>query len=260
MILHSNIFPNKSENSKIEYLLILHGFLGMSDNWKSLAVQFSENGFDVHVLDLRNHGKSFQTDDFSYDLMVDDVLRYCEYHQIQKTNIIGHSMGGKLAMFLAIQNQNLVEKLVIADIAPKYYEPHHDKILIGLQAVDFAKKPSRAKVDEILQNYIPDFGTRQFLLKNLYWQTPGQLAFRFNLTSFLNNKLAVGEVLPESTKFEKPTLFLRGGNSNYILDSDAQNIIKHFPNSETIAIPNVGHWLHAENPVLFFQKTLFFLQ
>jgi pimeloyl-ACP methyl ester carboxylesterase len=140
MILHSNIFPNKSENSKIEYLLILHGFLGMSDNWKSLAVQFSENGFDVHVLDLRNHGKSFQTDDFSYDLMVDDVLRYCEYHQIQKTNIIGHSMGGKLAMFLAIQNQNLVEKLVIADIAPKYYEPHHEKILIGLQAVPKSTK------------------------------------------------------------------------------------------------------------------------
>ena len=260
MILYSNIYPTKSERSVQKNLLILHGFLGMSDNWKSLAVQFAENGFNVHALDLRNHGKSFQTDDFNYNLMTNDVLRYCEFHQIQKTNILGHSMGGKLAMFLATQNPDLIDKLVVADIAPKYYEPHHNEILAGLKAIDFSEKPTRSDVDEILKLHIPDFGTRQFLLKNLYWETAGQLAFRFNLKSFLNNKSSVGAALPENARLEKPTLFLRGSNSNYILDSDAPNIIKHFPNFEIVTIPNVGHWLHAENPKLFFEETSNFLK
>lgn len=259
MILASHIYNGKTESQAKKHLLILHGFLGMSDNWKTLAVQYSENGFEVHALDLRNHGKSFQSLDFSYDLMVHDVLAYCQANSIEKTNVLGHSMGGKLAMFLATKHPGLVEKLIVADIAPKFYAPHHNEILAGLSAVNFDLKPSRAAVEAILAPNIPDFGTRQFLLKNLYWHTPGELAFRFNLKAFLENKLAVGEQLPKNAVFSKPTLFLRGGNSNYILDSDFQDIKTHFPLADMQTIPNVGHWLHAENPTLFLQITLKFL-
>jgi pimeloyl-ACP methyl ester carboxylesterase len=160
-------------------LLILHGFLGMSDNWKTLAAQFAAD-FQVHILDLRNHGRSLHSKEFSYEIMVQDVFEYCQAHNLENINIIGHSMGGKVAMLLATMHPELVDKLIVADIGPKFYPQHHQDILAGLNAVDFSIKPSRNEVEEIMAKYIPDFGTRQFLMKNLYWQEPGQLAFRFN--------------------------------------------------------------------------------
>ncbi len=240
-------------------LLILHGFLGMSDNWKTLGVQFASEGFEVHILDLRNHGRSFQSEEFSYELMVQDIVQYCEEHHLEKINVIGHSMGGKTAMLLATRYPNLVEKLIVADIGPKYYAPHHQDILAGLNAVDFSQKPSRNEVEATLSHYIPDFGTRQFLLKNLYWQEPGQLAFRFNLAVFNEKITEIGVSLPAELRFEKPTLFIRGGNSNYILDEDIAAIKEQFPNASVETIPNAGHWLHAENPALFYQLSLSYL-
>lgn len=248
--------------SKIEgsgqAMLILHGFLGMSDNWKSLATQFAAM-FQVHTIDLRNHGRSFHSAEFSYDLMAQDVVAYCQVHNIQSVTILGHSMGGKVAMLLACNQPDLVNKLIVADIGPKFYPQHHQDILAGLNAVDFSTQPSRAAVEAILETYIPDFGTRQFLMKSLYWQQPGQLAFRFNLAAFNANLEAVGVPLSESARFEKPTLFIRGGISKYILDSDIENIQEHFPQSIIETIPNAGHWLHAENPAMFYQIVINFL-
>ena len=241
-------------------LLIIHGFLGTSDNWKSLAIQYAQEGFQVHSLDLRNHGKSFHSNDFTYDLMSQDVLEFCKENNLDLVSIIGHSMGGKVAMLFASEHPEIVEKLVIADIGPKYYAPHHQDILAGLNAVDFSKKPSRVEVEETLFPYIPDFGTRQFLMKNLYWKEPTQLAFRFNLEVFNNKINEIGVALPQENHFDKPTLFIRGGSSNYILDSDLENIKTHFPNFKLETIPNVGHWLHAENPKLFFEITAQFLK
>lgn len=241
-------------------LLIIHGFLGMSDNWKSFGSLYANEGFQVHILDLRNHGKSFHSDDFSYEIMVQDVLDYCQGHHLQHVAIIGHSMGGKVAMLFATTYPEMVDKLIIADIGPKYYAPHHQDILAGLNAVDFTTKPSRTEVEETLYPFIPDFGTRQFLMKNLYWKEPGQLAFRFNLPVFNAKIEVVGTALSERNVFEKPTLFIRGGNSKYILDTDLPQIKKHFPNFELATIPNVGHWLHAENPQLFFEETARFLK
>jgi pimeloyl-ACP methyl ester carboxylesterase len=240
-------------------LLILHGFLGMSDNWKTLGVQFASEGFEVHILDLRNHGRSFQSEEFSYELMVEDIVKYCNEHYLEKINLIGHSMGGKTAMLLAARYPELVDKLIVADIGPKYYAPHHQDILAGLNAVDFTLKPSRNEVEAIVSNYISDFGTRQFLLKNLYWQEPGQLAFRFNLAVFNKKITEIGVSLPADLVFEKPTLFIRGGNSNYILDEDFEAIKVQFPNAIFETIPNAGHWLHAENPALFYQLSLSYL-
>lgn len=241
-------------------LLIIHGFLGMSDNWKSFGSLYAAEGFQIHMLDLRNHGKSFHSDNFSYDVMSQDVLEYCQEHNLDKVSIIGHSMGGKVAMLFATLYSEMVEKLIVADIGPKYYKPHHQDIFAGLNAVDFSSKPSRTEVEEILYPFIPDFGTRQFLMKNLYWVEPGQLGFRFNLEVFNKEIEVIGTGLPEGNIFGKPTMFIRGGNSNYILDADLPEIKKHFPNFELVTIPNVGHWLHAENPKLFFEETARFLK
>lgn len=241
-------------------LVIIHGFLGMSDNWKSFGSLYAAEGFQVHMLDLRNHGRSFHSNEFSYALMANDVLEYCQHHQLKNISVIGHSMGGKVAMLLATTHPDLVEKLIVADIGPKYYAPHHQDILAGLNAVDFSTKPDRAEVEETLYPFIPDFGTRQFLMKNLYWVEPGQLAFRFNLPVFNAKIETIGEALPGQNHFDKPTMFIRGGNSKYILDSDVAEIGNHFPNFKLATIPNVGHWLHAENPKLFFEETIKFLK
>lgn len=240
-------------------LIIIHGFLGMSDNWKSFGSLYAAEGFQSHILDLRNHGRSIHSEDFSYEVMAQDVLEYCQQHNLEKIFIIGHSMGGKVAMLFATKYPEMMEKLIVADIGPKYYAPHHQDILAGLNAVDFSSKPDRTAVEEILFPFIPDYGTRQFLMKSLYWKEPGQLAFRFNLDVFNRKVEEVGKILPENAIFEKPTLFIRGGNSNYILDADLPEIKEHFPNLELATIPNTGHWLHAENPNLFFRETALFL-
>lgn len=241
-------------------LIIIHGFLGMSDNWKSFGSLYAAEGFQTHMLDLRNHGRSFHAEDFNYTVMSNDLLEYCQHYNLKDISIIGHSMGGKVAMLFATTYPELVEKLIVADIGPKYYAPHHQDILAGLNAVDFSTKPNRAQVEEILYPFITDFGTRQFLMKNLYWVEPGQLAFRFNLPVFNAKIETIGEVLPKGNTFAKPTMFIRGGNSRYILDTDLPEIQKQFPNFKLATIPNVGHWLHAENPKAFFEETSQFLK
>ena len=241
-------------------LLILHGFMGMSDNWKTLGTQYAHEGFQVHLLDLRNHGRSFHSDIFNYEVMCQDVVDYCRENNLENIDCIGHSMGGKVAMLLATQIPNLVHKLIVADIGPKFYPQHHQTILEGLNAVDFSLKPSRSEVEVIISQFIPDFGTRQFLLKSLYWVEPGQLAFRFNLPVFNIQIEQIGTALPDNAIFEKPTLFIRGGNSSYILDSDFEEIKQHFPLAVINTIANVGHWLHAEKPQDFFELTKNFLK
>lgn len=239
--------------------VIMHGFLGMSDNWKTLGTQFAEDGFEVHMLDLRNHGRSVQSSEFNYKLMVNDLVEYCKEKNLKNIYLLGHSMGGKVAMFAATQFPELVEKLIVADIGVKYYKPHHDEILEGLSAVDFSKKPSRGDVEEILTPYIPELSTRQFLMKSLYWKNPGELDFRFNLEAFIANKDMIGEALSEDAIYNKPTLFLKGANSRYILESDTLEIKKHFPKASIANIENAGHWLHAENPADFYKETKDFL-
>jgi esterase len=241
-------------------LLILHGFLGMSDNWKTLGTQYAQDGFQVHLLDLRNHGRSFHSNIFNYEVMVQDVVDYCYENNLQNIDCIGHSMGGKVAMLLATQFPNLISKLIVADIGPKFYPQHHQTILEGLNAVDFSLKPSRSEVEALLSKHITDFGTRQFLLKSLFWVEPGQLAFRFNLAVFNSQIDQIGTALPENAFFENPTLFIRGGKSNYILDSDFDEIKHHFPKAVFNTISDVGHWLHAEKPQEFYEMTRNFLK
>jgi len=251
-------------HSKIEGtgrpLLILHGYLGMSDNWKSLSQRFAADGFQVHALDLRNHGRSFHSDEFTFDAMVQDVIAYADAHALANFDIIGHSMGGKLAMFLAIAHPERIGKLIVADIAPRYYRPHHQDIMAGLNAVDFSQKPDRAQAEKMIKPHIPDFGTRQFIMKSLYWVEPGQLGWRFNLPVFNEKIDNIGQALPPDSIYEGPALFLKGANSGYISDQDLEDIKRQFPDSRIVTIANAGHWLHAENPDDFYSACIGFLK
>jgi len=251
--LHSNILGIG------EPLLILHGFFGMGDNWKSLANKFSAE-FQVHLIDQRNHGRSFHTDDFSYELMVEDLYEYIEYHQLKKVNLLGHSMGGKTVMLFATTFPEMVNNLIVADISPRYYSPHHQFIIEALNAVDFSKITKRSEVASILSNYIDEEGIKQFLLKNVYWKEKGQLAYRFNLESLTDNIEEVGVALPSFTVFEGETLFLKGENSGYISKEDIPLIEAHFPNAKIRTIKNAGHWLHAENAKDFYEEVMAFLK
>jgi esterase len=240
-------------------MLILHGFLGMSDNWKTLGRQFSEEGYQVHLIDQRNHGRSPHSDEFNYLLMARDVKEYCDSHQLKDCILLGHSMGGKVAMLAASLFPHIIEKLIVVDIAPKYYSPHHQQILEGLKAVDEAHLSSRGDAEELLAKYVKEEGVRLFLLKNLYWKTKGQLALRMNLEALVKNIEEVGQPLPDDATYSKPTLFIKGERSDYITVEDEKVIQKHFPQAEIVFIPKTGHWVHAEDKKAFFTAVMHFL-
>ncbi|MBU2940031.1 alpha/beta fold hydrolase [Lacinutrix sp. C3R15] len=239
--------------------IILHGFLGMSDNWKTLGTQFSAAGFQVHLVDQRNHGRSFHDALFNYDVLVEDLKCYCKDQNLEDIILLGHSMGGKTAMLFATEYPELVSKLIVADISPRFYPVHHDAILEGLSSLNFEELKSRGAADKELSNYVSDFGTRQFLLKNLYWIEKGKLALRINLEVLKNNVSEVGEALPIHAKFIKDTLFLRGDRSEYIALQDEALITRHFPTAQITTIANAGHWLHAENPEDFYKAVIYFV-
>jgi len=239
--------------------VILHGFLGMSDNWKTLGTKFSEENYEVHLIDQRNHGRSFHSDNFNYEALVDDLKNYCEAHGLIDIVLLGHSMGGKIAMLFAETYPELVSKLIVADISPRFYPIHHDAILEGLSSLDLEKMKSRGEADKQLAEYVSDFGTRQFLLKNLYWTENKELALRINLDVLKENVHEIGEALPVHAQFKNETLFLRGDKSEYIGLQDEVIIKNHFPNSKIVTISNAGHWLHAENPKDFFIEVMKFL-
>ncbi len=251
-LLHSTILGSGQP------FVILHGYFGMSDNWKSLGTKFSEN-YEIHLMDQRNHGRSFQTDDFDYELMVEDLYNYIQHYQLKFTILLGHSMGGKVAMQFAIAYPELVDKLIVADISPRFYTPHHEDILAALNAVNFSLHNTRKKAEDVLRIYIKEEGILQFLLKNVYWKSKDKLAFRFNLQSLTEHNSEVGAALTALTHFDGETLFLKGENSNYITEDDKPLIKAHFPNSKIAIVKNAGHWLHAENPTQFYGEIINFL-
>ncbi|CAM3266378.1 alpha/beta fold hydrolase [Aequorivita lipolytica] len=253
MILYSQILGSGKP------FVILHGFLGMSDNWKTLGTRWSEVGYEVHLLDLRNHGRSFHSDDFSYKIMAEDLKNYCEEHDLTEIILLGHSMGGKVAMQFAVNYPQMVSKLIVADIGPKAYPMHHQDILKALSQLDFSKIKSRGEAEDVLSEYIKDKGTRLFLLKNLYRKTKTELGLRINLPVLSEKIEEVGVALPDNTVFKGDTLFLGGEESGYIEPMDELLIKKHFPKAKIGTISKAGHWLHAENPDEFYDNVMNFL-
>ncbi|MBT8260697.1 MAG: alpha/beta fold hydrolase [Bacteroidia bacterium] len=253
MLLHSNIIGEGKP------FVILHGFLGMSDNWKAHGRQFSLQGFQVHLLDQRNHGRSFHSDEFDYELLSEDLYDYCLHNDLEDIVLLGHSMGGKTAMQFAARYPQMLSKLIVADIAPKFYPRHHQAILKGLSALNFDEIETRKEAEVILSNYVLHKPTRQFLLKNVYWVEPGKLALRLNLIALIDNIDEVGEALPAHLKYEGETMFLKGDRSEYITTEDEIEIKRQFPNVVFETLENAGHWLHAENPESFFNSVINFI-
>jgi pimeloyl-ACP methyl ester carboxylesterase len=253
---------NYKKQGEGEVLVILHGLFGSLDNWQTLANRFADEGFEVFIIDQRNHGQSPHSEEWNYDIMADDLAELLAENGIEKINLLGHSMGGKTAMRFACKYPHFVAKLMVADIGPKSYPVHHKEIIDALKSVDLLNISSRNDVDEALKKSIPEFGVRQFLIKNFYWKDPVKKIgdWKFNLNVISEKIEEVGkETYPESF-FTIPTLFIKGEKSNYIRKEDFEDIHNKFINSEIETIPNAGHWLHAEQPDLFFEKVIDFLK
>ncbi len=243
-------------------LLILHGLFGQSDNWNTLAKHFSENGIAVYTIDQRNHGLSPHSNIWNYEVMADDIKEFIDAHELQNPILLGHSMGGKTAMFFALKYDSILDKLIVADMSPRGYEPRHDIVLDALNAVDFSKVNTRKEAETVLGEYVPDFGTKQFLLKNIYWEdTAGKkMNWRFNLPVITENidEMIVPAPLNSSQVY---TLFLRGDKSDYLSETkDILEIKERFPNYKLQTIANAGHWLHAEQPEAFYQAVISFIK
>jgi esterase len=239
-------------------LIILHGLLGSADNWRSVSQRLGAH-YKVFALDLRNHGRSPHSDIFDFDVMTADLREFMEQQALRRTMLLGHSMGGKVAMQFAIEHSEQVDKLVIVDIAPKDYELSQRYILKALRSLDLTRYKSFADVDAALTAQVPSESLRQFLLKNLARDENGRLRWKIDLAAIDRNyhKLVLG-LAPERS-FNKPTLFIRGGRSNYIEDNDAPLIRQIFPQAAIATLPEAGHWVHVEAPEEFFQTVLNFL-
>lgn len=255
MILNSKIYGVEKNGTP---LLVFHGLFGMLDNWATFGREFGEK-LPCHLLDLRNHGKSFHTEEMSHDNMAEDILNYLNQHQIEKAYLLGHSLGGKAVMQFAISYPERVKKIVVVDIAPKAYPPHHQKIMEALQSVDFEKMMSRKEVEEKLAESIEEKLVIQFLVKNLYWEQEDKLNWRFNL-KVLAEKYSdfVGKAIRFGI-FEGEILFIKGEKSYYILPQDEFLIQKQFPKYQLITIKNAGHWVQVENAKDFNEEVSNFL-
>ena len=252
-------------------LIILHGVFGMGDNWTTLSKEFASNNFSVYLPDARNHGRSPHDDEFNYEVMADDISELMDDEKIASASFIGHSMGGKTAMLFAIKHPERVEKLVVADIAPRSYPDSNQNVIAALRSVDLNKISSRKEAEEKLRTALNDEGTVQFLLKSLkpHPPTPSpkgegerreqRFSWRFNIDAIAKNINTTTDALKDDAVFTGPVLFIRGEKSNYLTDADEPVIKKHFPNAIIKTVPNAGHWVHAENPKGFMEVALRFL-
>lgn len=242
MILHHKIVGTG------EPVFIFHGLFGSLDNWMSFARSLSAYSFQCILVDLRNHGHSFHDDAFNYEVMCDDVLELMQYLKIENANMFGHSMGGKVVMHLCEKKSDTIKKLVIVDIAPRYYPPHHSQIFDAMHLIDFDFVKTRKDAEQILKNEIDDIATLQFILKNIYWKSDTQLAWRFNSNALEKNIDAIGAAKMNDSICNTPTLFVRGEKSNYINADDKKNIAQNYSNAKVVTIADAGHWVHADKP------------
>ncbi|HLF19353.1 MAG TPA: alpha/beta fold hydrolase [Bacteroidota bacterium] len=240
-----------------EPLVILHGLLGSSDNWHTVSKKLSAH-FLVFAVDLRNHGRSPHSDSFSYETMAQDIKEFLQQHSLSSVFLLGHSMGGKTAMTFALAHPDSVRKLIVVDIAPRDYGAQHDDIFDALYSLKLEQFQNRKQIDETLARTIPSFSTRQFLVKNLSRNDEGSFTWKINLDVIHRNYGELNKAVQGGPPFTKPTLFIRGGKSPYILDEDLGDIKRLFPFSTVTTIQHAGHWVHADTPDEFTNIVLDF--
>lgn len=229
-------------------MVLLHGLFGSAENLGALARVLAEH-FTVYSLDLPGHGRSPHSSSLSLSSMVRDVQQWMQAHGLTAAHIVGHSLGGKLAMELALTQPELLHSLTVMDISPVHYDPHHNQVFAGLLSVDLASLTSREQADHLLQHYVPEYPVRSFLLKNLVKEAAGHFSWRMDLPSI---HAGYPDLIRENSAgvFARNTLFLKGGSSPYIKESHREAILSRFPQTQLKIVSNTGHWLHAEKPEL----------
>lgn len=242
-------------------LVILHGLFGMSDNFISIASELGKE-YRVFIVDQRNHGRSGHSPVFSYEAMSDDLLEFLDAHDLDKAHLLGHSMGGKTVMQFAFDYPERIDRLIVADISPaeRTGNDQHQYLIDIMLGLDLSKYTSRVEVANTLEDKVPSYRLRQFLLKNLYWKDRSSLGWRLNLEVIRDNLHEVFRAIRPSGSYDKPTLFLRGEKSDYIREKDEALIQKMFPKAVFETIQDGTHWLHADNPEGFIEAVRRFLK
>lgn len=243
-----------------EHIVLIHGLFGSLENLNMVAKHLSQY-YCVTSVDVRNHGNSFHKIGMSYNELADDVINLLDHLAIDCCHLLGHSMGGKIAMQIALCYPERVNKLMVADIAPVDYPAHHLSIIEGLQAIDLTQVKKRKDADSQLASYVDDVGVRQFLLRNIAMNEQGQFQFKCNLTNIKQGyqQIMQANSAENGQQFTGATLFIKGGNSNYILPEHQSSIAALFPHAKAKIIQGTGHWLHAEKTVAFNKVVMDFL-
>lgn len=239
-------------------VLLIHGLFGNLDNLANCGRQLQQSGYRVIQFDVVNHGESPTQEQTNYQSMAKDVIELLDHLQIQQCAVIGHSMGGKIAMMLALIAPARITALVVADIAPVRYNSHHVQVFAGLEALWNSPPENRKAADVQLANYIEDSGVRQFLLKNLSW-TQGHLRWRLRYSQVKTNYSEILNWPSVTATYSGPVLFIKGALSDYIVSAHQAEIARYFPNAKAHVIAGTGHWLHAEKPEAFNRSVERFL-
>lgn len=241
-------------------IIIMHGLFGSGDNWRTIARNL-EADFQCIVVDMRNHGRSPHDAEMNFALMAEDILELMRELHLEKTSFIGHSMGGKVAMTFALQHPEMVEKLIVVDIAPKKYPPHHNAVIEAIESIIPEQLHDRSEAEEILAGYLgDDQSTIQFLMKNLTRLQGDHFAWKANMPVIISSYTQLVEEVAGMQTFDGPTLFIRGEKSRYILEQDLPEIEALFPQYNLKTIAGAGHWVHAEAPNAFTEMAQSFLK
>lgn len=232
-------------------LFILHGLFGLSDNWATVGKILSEY-FEIYLIDLRNHGGSPHSDEWTYPAMANDVYELIN-NQLPNypITLLGHSLGGKVAMQFASMYPEKLKKLIVVDMAPKDYPVGDRSLIDNMLAMDLEKIKSRKEADEKISSFVKEPAVRQLLSKNLYWNEEKKLSWRFNLKTISENISEVGKTFSVKKGIQVPALFIKGEKSNYIQEIYMPAIKKIFAHSKFKTIEGAGHWVHAEKPKEF---------
>ena len=255
-----NIELNHKVYGQGDPLIILHGLFGSLDNWATIGRKLGEE-LMVYLIDQRDHGKSPHTEEFSYDILAADLFHFMETNWLHTSVVVGHSMGGKTAMRFALENPDMVEKLIVLDMAPKGYTNRHQKVFDAMDMVDFSTLEARGDAKEVLMEGLDnDASTTAFLLKNIKRLKEGGFTWKMNTTLLRKEYENIIAPMPTESSYDGPTLFIRGGNSQYITDEDIPLILELFPQAEIVTVEDAGHWLHAEKPAEVMELIKNFVQ
>lgn len=238
-------------------LIVMHGLFGSLDNWMTLGKRWSED-FSVYLVDLRNHGKSPHAVSHTIQTMAEDVISFLDQQNLENAAVLGHSMGGKVAMELALQFPERIQSLIVADMGPQQYARGHDQIFEALQAVDIDNAEQRSDITDQLQQYIAEPGIIAFLAKNAV-RTENGFRWRMNLDVLEAEYEGILQPTVSQRSYDKRVLVLKGEKSPYITDESEAEFRVLFPRVEIVTIPRAGHWLHAEQPEIFYEKVRQFL-